>query len=252
VRPLVVLPTFQEAASVTAVLERIRAAAPEATVLVVDDGSPDGTADLAEAARARLGGVEVLRRPEKSGLGNAYRAGFAWGLARGFDVLVEMDADLSHDPADLPRLLAAVAGGADLAIGSRYVAGGSIPDWPWERRLVSRIGCWYAGRMLRVDVRDATAGFRAYRASMVEAIDVGSGRANGYGFQVEMVYRVAREGGRIVEVPITFSDRTDGESKMSWRIAAEALLLVTGWGIRDRIPGRRLHLSSAGAPGRSS
>jgi dolichol-phosphate mannosyltransferase len=235
VRPLVVLPTYNEAATIVGVLEDVRAVLPEASILVVDDGSPDGTADRADGVAARLGSISVLRRPGKAGLGSAYRAGFRWGLERNHDVLVEMDSDRSHDPHDLPRLLAALDG-ADLAIGSRYVPGGEIPDWPWHRRLISRAGCIYAAAALRLPVRDATAGFRAFSAEMLEAIDMDAIRAEGYGFQVELAYRVNRRGGTIVEIPIAFRDRTEGSSKMSWRIVAEAFLLVTGWAIRDRLP----------------
>ncbi|HET7721677.1 MAG TPA: polyprenol monophosphomannose synthase [Acidimicrobiales bacterium] len=238
-RTLVVLPTYQEAANVAAVLARLREAVPEATILVVDDASPDGTADLAEVAGRRLGNIEVLRRPGKDGLGSAYRAGFAHGLANGFEVMVEIDADGSHDPGALPSLLAAVEAGADLAIGSRYVPGGAIPDWPRSRRLISVAGNRYVELMLRLKVKDATAGFRAYRASILRQIDLPAIRADGYGFQVEMAYRVARRGGRIVEVPITFTDRIEGDSKMSWRIVFEAFALVTAWGVRDRLPGGR-------------
>ncbi len=229
------LPTYQEAANITEVLERIRAAAPDAAVLVVDDASPDGTADLAEHLGERLGAVEVLRRDAKSGLGSAYRAGFRHGLQAGYDVLVEMDADLSHDPATLPALLEAVAGGADLAIGSRYVPGGSIPDWSWHRRQLSRWGNRYAGAVLGLGVNDATSGFRAYTAEALARIDFHTVRADGYGFQIEMAYRVQRTGGRIVEIPIAFVDRLRGESKMSGRIVVEALVLVSWWALRDRI-----------------
>lgn len=235
--PLVVLPTYDEAENVVEVLDRIRAALPAGHVLVVDDGSPDGTADLAEAHGAEVGQVEVLRRAEKSGLGSAYRAGFAWGLERGFDVLIEMDADLSHDPDDLPALVAATDY-ADLAIGSRYVPGGSIPDWSWHRRWLSRWGNRYAAGMLGLAVNDATAGFRAYRAATLSQIDLDAVQADGYTFQIEMAYEVVRGGGRIVEVPIAFRDRVRGTSKMSGRIVAEALLLVTWWGLRDRVLGR--------------
>jgi dolichol-phosphate mannosyltransferase len=232
---LVVLPTYNEAENIVEVLERVRRALPGAKVLVVDDASPDGTADAAEAWGAANGGVEVLRRPGKSGLGSAYRAGFAWGLAAGFGVLVEMDSDLQHDPADLPALVAAVADGASLAIGSRYVPGGTVPNWPWSRRFISRAGNRYASFVLGMDVADSTAGFRAYAADALRAIDLDSVRADGYGFQVEMAYSVLENGGSIAEVPITFGDRQRGTSKMSLLIVVEALVLVTWWGLRDRV-----------------
>ncbi len=233
--PLVVLPTYQEAENVCDALTRIRAAVPEAHVLVVDDGSPDGTADLAAAAAEDLGQIDVLRRTEKSGLGPAYRAGFAWGLARGHDVLIEMDADGQHDPAVLPQLIAALEAGADLAIGSRYVPGGAVPGWPRNRRLLSQWGNRYISVMLRLPVRDATAGFRAYRRSIIEKIGLDRVRADGYGFQIEMAYEVSKAGGVITEIPITFRDREKGESKMSPNIVTEALVLVTRWGVRDRV-----------------
>ena len=243
---LVVLPTYQEAENIRPILERIRRAIPEASVLVVDDGSPDGTADLAEAAGAELGQIEVLRRTEKSGLGPAYRAGFTWGLDRGHDVLVEMDADGQHDPDVLPELIEAVStGGHDLAIGSRYIPGGAVPGWPASRRLLSRWGNRYIGLMLRMPVKDATAGFRAYRASILERIGLDRVRADGYGFQIEMAYEVARAGGSIVEIPITFGNRTRGESKMAPNIVTEALVLVTRWGIRDRVGRLRRGVRSA-------
>ena len=235
-RTLVVLPTYQEAANIADVLRRLRAAVPDAHVLVVDDGSPDGTADLAEAIDAELGSVAVLRRASKSGLGSAYRDGFRRGLAEGFETLVEMDADLSHDPAALPGLLAAVEReGADLAIGSRYVPGGQIPNWAWHRRALSRWGNRYAAVVLGLPVADATAGYRAFRATTLSKIDLDAVRADGYGFQIEMAYAVHRQGGTIREIPITFKDRLRGTSKMSGRIIVEALLLVTWWGIRDRV-----------------
>jgi glycosyltransferase involved in cell wall biosynthesis len=233
---LVVLPTYQEAENIRDILGRIRAAVPEASILVVDDGSPDGTADLAEAAAAELGQIHLLRRTQKSGLGPAYRAGFAWGIERGHDVLVEMDADGQHDPAVLPDLIGALeARNADLAIGSRYVPGGAVPGWPRNRRLLSQWGNRYIGLMLKLPVRDATAGFRAYRTTIVEKIGLERVRADGYGFQIEMAYEVAKVGGRIVEIPITFRDRMRGVSKMSPNIVTEALVLVTRWGLRDRI-----------------
>lgn len=234
-RPLVVIPTYQEAENIATTLHRARAALPGAAILVVDDGSPDGTADLAEAAGVEVGGVEVLRRGEKSGLGSAYRAGFARGLAAGHDVLIEMDADLSHDPSDLPRLVAAIDDGADLAIGSRYVPGGETPHWPWHRLMLSRWGNRYVAFALRVPVVDATAGFRAYRAETLTAIDYETTSADGYAFQVEMAYRVTRAGRRIAEIPIRFTDRVRGTSKMSGRIVVEAMALVTWWALRDRL-----------------
>lgn len=237
-RPLVVLPTYQEAENIAEVLRRLRAAAPSADVLVVDDSSPDGTASMAKAVGHELGSVDVLVRASKSGLGSAYRAGFAEGLARGYDVVVEMDSDLSHDPARLPALLEAVETGADLAIGSRYVPGGVIPDWPLHRRLLSRWGNRYADVLLRLAVRDATSGFRAYRADALRRIELAQVSADGYGFQIEMAYRVAGNGGTIVEIPIEFVDRQRGTSKMSFRIIAEALALVTWWGVRDRVAHR--------------
>jgi dolichol-phosphate mannosyltransferase len=237
--PLVVLPTYQEAENIRDVLARIRAAAPEAHVLVVDDGSPDGTADLADAVGRDLGQIDVLRRAAKSGLGPSYRAGFTWGIERGHPVLVEMDADLSHEPEVLPDLIAAVTeGSADLAIGSRYVPGGAVPGWATHRRLLSKWGNRYVGMMLHMPVRDATAGFRAYRTTIVQKVGLERVRADGYGFQIEMAYEVNKAGGTIVEVPITFRNRVRGESKMSPNIITEALWLVTRWGMRDRF--RRL------------
>ena len=230
-RVLVVLPTYNESENIERVLRRIRGALPDGGVLVVDDGSPDGTADMAEALGRELGDVQVLRRPAKAGLGSAYRAGFAWGLERGWDVMIEMDADLSHDPDALPDLVAPLEGGADLVVGSRYVPGGSIPNWRWHRRLLSQGGNVYASVMLGLHVTDSTSGFRAYRADMLRQIDLGRIRADGYGFQIEMVHQVQRHGGRVQEVPIRFVDRVEGKSKMSGAIVVEALLLVTWWAV---------------------
>jgi len=235
VRTLIVLPTFNEADNIVEVLQKLRAVVPEASVLVVDDSSPDGTADLVEEVAEEIGDVSVMRRPAKSGLGSAYRDGFRHGLAAGYDLMVEMDSDLSHDPAALPSLLAAAADGAALALGSRYIPGGSIPDWSWHRRALSRWGNRYAAAVLGIDVNDATSGYRAYRAEALAGIDFHTVQADGYGFQVEMAYRVLASGGRIVEVPISFTDRVRGESKMSSRIVVEAFVLVTWWAIRDRI-----------------
>lgn len=238
-RTLVVIPTYEEAGNVATVLTRLRRAVPGADVLVVDSASPDGTAALARKVGEELGGIDVLDQEAKRGLGAAYRDGFEEGLRRGYRVLVEMDADLSHDPAAVPALLAAVEDGAALAIGSRYVPGGSIPEWPALRRLVSRAGNRYAALVLGIEVRDATAGFRAFTADILGVIDFRSTRADGYGFQVEMAYRVLRAGGRVTEVPITFADRQRGTSKMSGRIVVEAMALVTWWGFRDRVLRRR-------------
>jgi glycosyltransferase involved in cell wall biosynthesis len=230
-RALVVLPTYNEAETVVEVLQRLRAAAPDVEVLVVDDGSPDRTADLAQTAADQLGAVTVLRRDAKRGLGDAYREGFGWGLDRGFEALVEMDADLSHDPAALPDLIAGLAE-HDLVIGSRYVPGGSVVHWGFHRRLLSWAGNRYSAVLLGLPVKDLTSGFRAYRADAIRAVDPTSVSAEGYGFQIEMAYRVAQAGGRIHEVPIRFMDREHGQSKMSGTIAVEALVLVTRWGLQ--------------------
>ncbi len=238
-RPLIVTPTYQEAENITEFLRRVRDAVPDADILVVDDNSPDGTADLADRVATELGRIDVLRRPKKIGLGDAYRAGFSVGIERGYDVLVQMDADLSHDPAALPMMLRETSSGADAVIGSRYVAGGSIPHWPWHRRALSKWGNRYTSFVLGIPIRDATSGYRAYRADMLKTVDYSSTRAKGYGFQMELAYRVRREGGRIVEVPITFTDRVRGESKLTMSVAAEELALVTWWGVRDRVLKRR-------------
>jgi glycosyltransferase involved in cell wall biosynthesis len=238
VRAVVVLPTYNEAESIADVLRLVRKIVPDAGILVVDDASPDGTADLAESVAAEIGDAQVLRRDGKRGLGSAYRDGFALAVAEGAEVLVEMDSDLSHDPGDLPPLLAAVEHGADLAIGSRYVPGGSIPNWSWHRVMLSRWGNRYAAGLLGLAVNDATAGFRAYRATALQTINLAGVRAEGYAFQIEMTYRLVRRGGRVVEVPIAFVDRTRGMSKMSSRIVVEALGLVTWWAARDRLLGR--------------
>ena len=233
-RTLVVIPTLDERANIEAVLRATRAALPGAQILIIDDGSHDGTPELATTLGLELGGIDVVRRVGTRGLGSAYRAGFAAGLAQGYDVLVEMDADLSHDPQALPSLVDGVRNGADLVIGSRYVRGGATPGWSPVRRVLSRGGCWYARHMLSLPIRDATSGFRAYRAGALRRIDLASVEASGYGFQIEMAYRVARDHGTITEVPIVFHDRVAGESKMSMAIIVEALVLVTRWGIHDR------------------
>lgn len=234
-RTLVVVPTYREAENIEEALERVRRVMPDVHVLVVDDSSDDGTADIVLATAERLGSIELLSRPEKTGLGEAYRAGFAVGLEQGYEALVQMDADLSHDAKELPTMMAALEAGADLVIGSRYVAGGSIPHWPWFRRALSRYGNRYAGLVLGLKIRDATAGYRAARVDALRAIDVWSTRSKGYGFQIETAYRVGRWSGRITEVPSVFTDRVRGHSKMTWGIFAEELLLVTWWGFRDRV-----------------
>jgi hypothetical protein len=224
---LVVIPTLDEAPNISSVLRGVRAALPAAHVLVVDDGSADGTPELAEAVGREIGHIHVLRRLGPRGLGPAYRAGFRAALADGYEVMVEMDADLSHDPQSLPSLLTALQDGADLSIGSRYVAGGRTPGWPARRRLLSRAGGWYARTLLRLPVRDVTSGYRAYRAQLVRHIDLDTVKTTGYGFQIEMTDRARRAGAVIAEVPIVFRDRTAGVSKMSAAIAREALLMVT-------------------------
>jgi glycosyltransferase involved in cell wall biosynthesis len=232
---LVVTPTYQESENIQLFLERLRAAVPGVDVLVVDDNSPDGTADLAEKLAHDLGRIDVLRRPVKIGLGDAYRAGFTEGIARGYEMLAQIDADLSHDPAALPALIAHVQNGADVSIGSRYVPGGAIPHWPWFRRALSKWGNAYANTVLGMPISDATSGYRVYRTDMLQAVDFASTRAKGYGFQIELAYRVFRAGGRIEQVPIVFTDRIRGHSKMTWQVAAEEMTLVTWWGARDRI-----------------
>lgn len=231
-------PTYIEADNIEEFLRRARAAVPTADILVLDDNSPDGTADIAEKVGAELGRIDVLRRPEKRGLGAAYRAGFAVGIARGYEVICQIDADLSHDPEVLPQLIGAIEDGADLAIGSRYVPGGAIPHWPARRLALSKYGNMYARFMLRTGVMDTSAGFRAYRADLLTAIDFASTRAKGYGFQLELTYRTARLGAKVVELPITFTDRVRGYSKMSASVIGEEMLLMTWWGIRDRFTRR--------------
>ena len=238
-RTLVVLPTYNEILNIEAMLRSIRSIVPQCDVLVVDDGSPDGTADLAKKISAELGQIEILRRTQKSGLGGAYRAGFTWGLENGYDHFVEIDCDFSHDPNALPSLLAA-AENSDVVIGSRYVRGGTIPNWALSRRLLSRGGNQYASVMLGLGVKDSTAGYRVYSKAALEKIDYTTVSADGYGFQIEMTYRARQGGASIVEVPISFVDRELGDSKMSGAIVVEALLLVTKWAL-GRPFGRKTH-----------
>ena len=241
----VVVPTYNEAGTIVAVCERIRDALPDAEIVVVDDASPDGTADRARQAGERLGGVVVLERPAKDGLGAAYRAGFALAIERGAEVCIQMDADLSHDPTVLPALVANVEHGADLAIGSRYVPGGVTENWPWRRRALSRWGNRYAAGVLGLAVNDATAGLRAYSVDALKRMDYQTVNTDGYGFQVEMTHRLVRADGRIVEFPITFRERTVGESKLSNGIVNEAFVLVAKLWLQDR-RGRRLRRRQSG------
>jgi len=226
-----VLPTYNEAENLEAVVAAAigvlgRAARDGFAILVVDDASPDGTGDIADRLCAAHPEVQVLHRPARAGLGPAYLAGFRHALTAGAGHVMEMDCDFSHDPADLARLLGAVYDGADLALGSRYVTGGAVADWGLARRLVSRGGSAYAQTILALRIRDLTGGFKCFRREVLEAIDLDRVRSQGYAFQVELTYRTVRSGFRVVEVPIVFRDRRAGLSKMSWRIAAEAMWLV--------------------------
>ena len=226
-----ILPTYNEAENVEAIVlaagEVLAGAAPEGfRVLVVDDGSPDGTGEIADRLAEEHDWVEVLHRSEKEGIGPAYLAGFRHALDHGAGYVMEMDSDFSHDPADLARLLGAVAAGADLALGSRYVRGGGVTDWGLLRRFVSEGGSTYARLVLGLHVRDLTGGFKCFRREVLEAIHFDGVRSQGYAFQVELTYRAVRAGFQVVEVPIVFKDRERGQSKMSWRIAVEAMWLV--------------------------
>jgi dolichol-phosphate mannosyltransferase len=234
-RTIVVLPTYNERENVVALLRAVRAAVPDADVLVVDDNSPDGTATLVEETAAEQDQIKLLRRAGKQGLGSAYRQGFALALDEGYDVVVSMDVDFSHDPAVLPELLRLIAAGADMVIGSRYVPGGATVDWPLHRRLLSRWGNRYTSFVLGLRVRDCTSGYRAYRADALRGIDPASTTAEGYAFLTELVRRLVRPGADVVETPIVFTDRRYGVSKMSGRIVVESMLLVTRWAIRDRV-----------------
>jgi dolichol-phosphate mannosyltransferase len=226
-----ILPTYNEAENienaVAATVAALETAAPGGyRVLIVDDSSPDGTGELADRLASQNASIEVLHRAQREGLGPAYLAGFARALEAGADLVLEMDADLSHDPADIGRLIAAIDAGADLALGSRYVAGGAVAQWGALRRFVSRGGCLYARLVLGLPIRDPTGGFKCFRREVLEAIDLASVRSHGYVFQVELTLRAVRCGFRVVEVPIVFRDRRHGHSKMSARIAIEAAWLL--------------------------
>jgi dolichol-phosphate mannosyltransferase len=229
----VIIPTYNECDNLGDIVTRTRSAVPGADILIVDDNSPDGTGELADQLAVADGQVHVLHRGAKGGLGAAYLAGFGWALGRGYGVVVEMDADGSHDPAELPAMLAALAS-ADLVIGSRWIAGGRVLNWPRARALLSRGGNAYARIMLRLGVKDATGGYRAYRASALRAIGLADVRSQGYCFQIDLTLRVVRAGLRVTEQPITFTERARGTSKMSRAIVAEALWRVTQWGLAER------------------
>ncbi len=226
-----ILPTYNEAENVGPIVgaagEVLARAAPEGfRILIVDDGSPDGTGELADQLADKHDWVSVLHRTEKAGIGPAYIAGFRHALAHGAGYVMEMDSDFSHDPADLARLLGAVHDGADLALGSRYVDGGGVRNWGLLRRVVSQGGSTYARVVLGLQVKDLTGGFKCFRREVLETISLADVRSRGYAFQVELTYRAVQAGFRVVEVPIVFRDRELGTSKMSWRIAAEAMWLV--------------------------
>ena len=230
---LVIIPTYNEVDSLPRIVARVREAVPEAHILVADDNSPDGTGECADALAHADPHVHVLHRTAKNGLGAAYLAGFRWGLARGYDLLVEMDADGSHQPEHLPAMLEA-ATAADVVIGSRWVAGGGVVNWPRHRQWLSQGGSRYAHVLLGLGVKDATAGYRVYRASALDQLDLDTVASQGYCFQIDLTRRAALAGLRIVEVPITFHERELGDSKMSSTIVVEALWRVTQWGVASR------------------
>ncbi len=232
-RVLMVIPTYNEHDNLEWIVGRVRAATPDVDVLVVDDGSPDGTGELADTIAAADPQVSVLHRAEKTGLGAAYLHGFQVALQRGYDVVGEMDADGSHQPEQLPLLLAALRH-ADLVIGSRWVPGGSVVNWPFSRKVLSVGGNVYARVLLGIPLRDVTAGFRLFRRTTLESIDLGSVQSAGYIFQTDLAFRTVRAGLRVVEVPIEFVERVRGESKMSRDVATESLRRITTWGLRER------------------
>jgi dolichol-phosphate mannosyltransferase len=229
-RALVIVPTFNERENIARLIDNVLAQDPRLEVLVVDDGSPDGTADIVDGIIAGSRRVNILRRPRKMGLGTAYVAGFRWALERGYDFVFEMDADFSHDPTQLPEFLRAIQS-ADLVLGSRYREGKvSVVNWPISRLILSYFANVYARRVTGLQVWDATGGFKCFRRCVLEAIDLNEVRSNGYAFQIEMSYRAVRRGFRIVEIPIVFVDRTEGQSKMSKTIVREAVWMV--WRLR--------------------
>jgi dolichol-phosphate mannosyltransferase len=231
---LVIIPTYNEAENIKKIVGRVRSAVPEAHVLVADDNSPDGTGKLADELAADDENVQVLHRKGKEGLGAAYLAGFRWGLEHGYGVLVEMDADGSHQPEELPRLLTALKG-ADLVLGSRWVPGGRVVNWPKSREFISRGGSLYSRVLLDVPIRDVTGGYRAFRRETLEGLGLGEVASQGYCFQVDLARRAVKAGYHVVEVPITFVERELGDSKMSRDILVEALWRVTTWGVGERV-----------------
>ncbi len=233
-RIVVIVPTFNESTTLSPIVARIRAAVPEADILVVDDNSPDGTGFVADQLSAADDQVRVMHRLGKEGLGAAYLAGFAWALQECYDVIVEIDADGSHQPEQLPRLLDALRS-ADPVLGSRWVPGGATENWPTSRRLISKGGSAYTRLMLGVPIHDATGGFRAFRADTLRKLDLYEVASQGYCFQIDLAWRTLQRGMRVVEVPITFVERTSGASKMSRKIVVEALWRVTAWGIDDKV-----------------
>lgn len=233
-RVLVIIPTYNEAANIGPITARVRAAVPSADILVVDDNSPDGTGDLADELAAADQQIHVLHRKVKDGLGGAYLAGFAWGLDEGYDVLIEHDADGSHRPEDVPRLLERLKT-ADVVKGSRWIPGGKVVNWPKSRELLSRGGNLWVRLWLGIPVADATGGFAAWRADTLRGMDLAGVEAHGYGFQVDLAWRAVRNGFTVAEVPIEFADRQFGDSKMSQRIVVEAMLLTTRWGMAHRL-----------------
>lgn len=233
-RIVVIIPTFNERTTITPIVGRVRTSVPEAHILIADDNSPDGTGEIADGLAAQDDHVRVMHRLGKEGLGAAYLAGFGWALQEGYDVVVEMDADGSHQPEQLPRLLDALRS-ADLVLGSRWVPGGKTENWPKSRQFISKGGSAYTRFMLGVPVKDATGGYRAFRADTLRRLDLHEVASQGYCFQIDLAWRALQRGMRVREVPITFVERTSGSSKMSRKIVAEALWRVTAWGVDDKV-----------------
>ena len=234
-RVLTVIPTYNELENLPVVVRRLRAAAPEVEILVVDDNSPDGTGKLADELSAADANIHVLHRTVKDGLGGAYLAGFAWGLNAGYDILIEMDADCSHQPEQLPLLVKAIEDGADLAIGSRYVPGGKTKNWPVHRQILSRGANFYTRMILGTKIHDITAGFRAYRREALQRLNLEGIDSKGYIFQVDLAWRSEQAGLKITEVPITFVEREVGDSKMDGSIIVDSMTKVTTWGLKSRV-----------------